>query len=99
VRTTLVSTDSPAEGRGFELPVPPTTHLGRVSHWDLDDFRAWAERALVTVRELRRSFVEPGDLVWRAQAADALVSTRADAPGLAGWLAKRPARHHLRAMP
>jgi hypothetical protein len=25
-------------------------HLGRVSHWDLDDFRAWGERALVTVR-------------------------------------------------
>ncbi len=65
-------------------------HLARVSHWDLEDFRRWAEQALVIVRELRRSFVEPGDLVWRAAAADALVSARADAPGLAAWLAKRP---------
>jgi len=74
-------------------------HLGRVWHWDLDDFCAWAEQALVTVRELRRSFVEPGDLAWRAQAADALTSTRADAPGLAAWLAKRAARDHLKAVP
>jgi Rad3-related DNA helicase len=74
-------------------------HLGRVSHWDLEDFRAWAERALVTVRDLRRSFVEPGDLVWRAQAAEALVAAKADAPGLAAWLASRPARDHLVAVP
>lgn len=74
-------------------------HLARISHWDLDEFRAWAEQALVIVRELRRSFVEPGDLVWRAQAANALVSVRADAPGLATWLAKRPARNHLKAVP
>jgi hypothetical protein len=74
-------------------------HLGRVSHWDLDDFRALGERALVTVRELRRSFVEPGDLVWRAQAGNALASATADAPGLAAWLTKRPARDHLKAVP
>lgn len=74
-------------------------HLGRVLHWDLEDFRAWAEQALVTVRELRRSFGEVGDLVWRAQASDALASVRADAPGLAAWLAKRPARDFLKAVP
>jgi hypothetical protein len=74
-------------------------HLGRVSYWDLDHFRDWAERALVTVRELRRTFVEPGDLVWRAQAANALTSTKADAPGLASWLAQRPARDHLKPVP
>ena len=74
-------------------------HLGRVSHWDLEDFRDWAEQVLGTVRELRRSFVEPGDLVWRAQAAEALASARADAPGLAAWVARRPARDHLKAVP
>lgn len=73
--------------------------LGRVSHWALDDFREWAEQALVMVRELRRSFVEPGDLAWRAQAAEALESVRADAPGLAAWLAKRSARDHLKKVP
>jgi hypothetical protein len=74
-------------------------HLGRVSYWNLGDFLDWAEEALVIVRELRRSFVEPGDLVWRAQAAEALTSVRADAPGLAAWLSKRPARDHLKAVP
>ena len=73
-------------------------HLGRVSHWALEDFREWAEKALVMVRELRRSFVEPGDLAWRAQAAEALESVRADAPGLVAWLVKRPARDHLKKM-
>ena len=70
-------------------------HLGRVAHWDLEEFREWAEAALVTVRELRRSFSEPGDLVWRAQAAEDLAAARADAPGLYAWLATRPARNYL----
>lgn len=70
-------------------------HLGRVAHWDLEEFREWAETALVTVRELRRSFREPGDLVWRSQAAQALSEVGADAPGLYAWLAARPARDHL----
>lgn len=74
-------------------------HLGRVAHWDLDDFRQWAELALVAVRELRRDFQEPGDLAWRAQAAQALSDCRADAPGLFAWLAARPARHHLASVP
>lgn len=70
-------------------------HLGRVAHWDLKDFREWAEAALVTIRELRRSFQEPGDLAWRAQAAEELAAARLDAPGLYSWLAARPARDHL----
>ncbi|MCW5781454.1 MAG: hypothetical protein KIT71_18385, partial [Nitrospira sp.] len=74
-------------------------HLGRVAHWGLAEFREWAEQALVTVRELRRSFSEPGDLVWRAQAAAALTSVNADAPGLAAWLSKRPARDFLSPVP
>ncbi|MFJ5391141.1 DEAD/DEAH box helicase [Pectobacterium sp. CHL-2024] len=74
-------------------------HLGRVAHWDLTDFREWAEAALVRIRELRRSFSAPGDLVWRAEAASALVEVRADAPGLAAWLSARPARNHLSPVP
>lgn len=74
-------------------------HLVRVSHWDLEDFRLWADQALVTVRELRRDFHEPGDLAWRAQAAQALTDSRADAPGLIAWLAARPAREHLKGVP
>lgn len=74
-------------------------HLGKVAHWDLGDFRRWAEEALVVIRDLRRDFQEPGDLPWRAQAAQALSECRADAPGLAAWLAARPARDHLVAVP
>lgn len=74
-------------------------HLGRVAHWNLTDFREWAETALVTIRALRRSFSAPGDLAWRAEAASALVEIRADAPGLAAWLSARPARNHLLAIP
>ncbi len=74
-------------------------HLGRVAHWDLDDFRRWADQVLVTVRDLRRDFHEPGDLAWRAQAAQALSDSRADAPGLFAWLATRPAREHLTGVP
>lgn len=62
-------------------------HLARVAHWDLKDFRDWAEVALVTIRDLRRSFQEPGDLVWRAQAAEALTTAKLDALGLYTWLA------------
>lgn len=70
-------------------------HLIRVAHWDLDDFRQWADQALVTVRDLRRDFHELGDLTWRAQAAQALSECRADAPSLFAWLAARPAHEHL----
>lgn len=74
-------------------------HLGRVAHWNIVDFRNWAEQALVTVRELRREFQEPGDLAWRAQAAQALTGARADAPGLLKWLKSRPADRHLSSIP
>lgn len=73
-------------------------HLARVAHWDLSDFRAWADNALDAVRELRRTFVEPGDLAWRAQAGSRLEEIRADAPGLARWLSGRPARNHLKSV-
>lgn len=65
--------------------------LGKVSYWRLDDFRAWAEAALVAIRELRRTFTEPGDLAWRATAAEALEEGRLDGPGLINWLSKRVA--------
>jgi hypothetical protein len=74
-------------------------HLGRVSDWDLADFRAWADKAIDVVGELRRTFVEPGDLAWRAEAATRLEGARADAPGLARWLSERPTRDCLKSVP
>ncbi|VVN31802.1 Reverse gyrase [Pseudomonas fluorescens] len=74
-------------------------HLSRVAHWGLRDFLIWSETALSGIRELRRTYTEPGDLVWRAQAAECLIEMRADAPGLTEWLSTRPARDHLTPVP
>ena len=74
-------------------------HLGRVALWGLDDFRRWADQALEAVRGLRREFAEPGDLAWRAQAAQKLEEIRADAPSLSAWLSQRPAKQQLREAP
>jgi hypothetical protein len=71
-------------------------HLGRVAFWGLDDFRRWADSALEAVRDLRREFVEPGDLAWRAQAAQKLEEVRADASSLSAWLSQRPAKQQLK---
>ncbi|SPP92805.1 DEAD/DEAH box helicase [Bradyrhizobium vignae] len=74
-------------------------HLGRFSFWSLDDFRAWSDNALDVIRELRRTFTEPGDLAWRADAITALEKARVDGPGLSHWLSERPASKHLMAVP
>ena len=54
--------------------------LGRVAYWGLADFRQWAKSALVALRELRRTFSEPGDLDWRARAATYPVRGRRGCP-------------------
>jgi hypothetical protein len=69
--------------------------LGRFSYWALDDFRIWAENALLTVRELRRHFSEPGDLEWRARAATAFSAANLDGPGLVARLRQSPADKSL----
>src|SRR5688500_2027508 len=56
--------------------------LKRVAYWPLDEFLDWSDKALATVRDLRRSFTESGDLDWRAKAATALINSGVDAPGL-----------------
>jgi hypothetical protein len=71
-------------------------HLGKVLVWSLGDFQEWAKRALSTVRELRRTFSEPGDLVWRAQAAEVFERERLDAPSLLKMLGGQPALAKLK---
>ena len=72
--------------------------LGKVSYWPLKEFRLWAEAALVAIRELRRTFAEPGDLAWRAQAAEALEEARLGGPSLIKWLSTRLARDVVRSV-
>ena len=51
-------------------------HLHSVLVWKLEDFRQWVETALATVRELRQTLAEPGDLEWRATALGVLRQKR-----------------------
>ena len=44
-------------------------HLTNVALWPLDEFRVWARDAISIIRELRTTFVDVGDLAWRAEAA------------------------------
>ena len=57
-------------------------HLQGVALWRLDDFRKWADVALRTLREVRMTFNEPGDLVWRAAAAEKFEGAGLDARSL-----------------
>lgn len=61
-------------------------HLKEVALWPLEQFRAWARNALSVLREMRRTFSESGDLVWRAQAAEAFEQNSMDAQSLFNML-------------
>jgi len=59
--------------------------------------KCWAAwRTGSGIRELRRTFTEPGDLAWRATAAEALEEARLDGPSLIKWLSKRVASDLLK---
>jgi hypothetical protein len=58
-------------------------HLESVALWPLEEFRKWAVNALSALREVRISFVEPGDLSWRAHAAEVFSKNQLDAESLA----------------
>ncbi|GJH22668.1 DEAD/DEAH box helicase family protein [Caballeronia novacaledonica] len=49
-----------------------TPHAGELLYWEYDDFVAWAAAAIATVRELRETFFDEGDLDWQARAAHTL---------------------------
>jgi hypothetical protein len=70
-------------------------HLGDVALRPLDEFRKWAEMAISTLRELRKTFAEPGDLVWRAAAAELLEQRGLDAPSVIARLKARLASAYL----
>lgn len=73
-------------------------HLKNVFLWPIGEFKAWAESALAALRELRLSFLEPGNLIWRARAAEAFKQSCLDASGLAARLKQQPAKERLKAV-
>lgn len=70
-------------------------HLRDVAFWPLADFRKWAGDALTALRQLRMTFAEPGDLVWRAAAAEVFEQHGLDAPSLVAKLKGTAAADHL----
>ena len=70
-------------------------HLESVALWPLAEFREWAKNALAVVRDVRRNFSEPGDLIWRAEAAQAFELHGLDATGLFARLQARSAARDL----
>ena len=61
-------------------------HLNKVRYWHLPEFRAWAREALRVVRDLRRTYPGPGDLFWRAEAADRIRAAKISPVQLLGML-------------
>lgn len=70
-------------------------HADGLLYWELSDFRRFAEHALQTVRELRASFYEQGDLVWQAEAADVLKQRGIDFGSICKYLRGRPAVKYM----
>lgn len=79
-----------AKVRAAALP-----HLNEVAYWGVREFREWAAAALGTIRELRRTFFEPGDLEWRATAIQVFQEHGLDAVGLAAKLRAQKAASSL----
>ena len=72
------------------------SHLGDVSLWNLGDFQKWAQGALATIRELRTTFTEPGNLEWREVAIATLKNKGYDAVSLVNKLRKHKAKDVLK---
>jgi hypothetical protein len=70
-------------------------HLNRVALWPLANFKEWAQNALATLRELRKTFVEPGDLDWREKAAELFHENNLSARSLFEKLMNTPADKYL----
>lgn len=67
-----------------------TVHAGGLLYWGLDDFLAFATRALQVVRQLRTGFFEQGDLIWQAEAAELLKQQKMDLASICEKLAANP---------
>jgi hypothetical protein len=62
----------------------------------MDDFLAWAKRALTMIREVRRSFPGSGDLVWRAEVIERFRGNGVDPASLLTKFKASPAAKRLK---
>ena len=71
--------------------------LNEFKLWPLDDFKAYAKRALTTLRNIYSTFTEPGDPHWRDAAITKLTDAKLDASSLYKYLESKPASLGLEA--
>ena len=71
-------------------------HLENVALWPLDEFNTWAVNAISIIRELRMTFVDVGDLAWRAEAAKKFEDNDLGAKQLATKLRHKIAADNLK---
>lgn len=69
--------------------------LDGVSLWRLEEFQDWAVQAMSVIREIRKGFMEPGDMVWKAQASSMLQQAGIDSLSLVSWLKSQSAKELL----
>lgn len=74
-------------------------HLQSVALWSVADFRVWAKQALQVVREVRRTFSEVGDIVWRVEAAERFEEAGLDAASIFELLRRKLASENLLIVP
>lgn len=70
-------------------------HLKGLSAWPLSEFQAWAKEACATLRTLKTSFSAPGDLVWRAEAANEFIRHKLDSASLNAFLKTKSAADYF----
>ncbi len=71
-------------------------HLDNVFIWSIENFRDWAKNALSIVREIRKSFVEVGDLEWRVNALKMFKDNEIDSLSLYKMIKKQEAKKFLK---
>ncbi|WP_159820264.1 DEAD/DEAH box helicase [Colwellia sp. 20A7] len=71
-------------------------HLHNVMFWELNEFKSWALLVLDAIRELRVTFQEPGDLAWRSEAADKLMTARIDVNNIKEMLCRQCSKDILK---
>ena len=74
-------------------------HLKEVALWPLAEYCLWAKEALLTVRAVRRTFSEVGDIVWRVEAAERFEAAGLDASSIFEHLQHRTASQNLEIVP
>ena len=57
-----------------------TPHLEKVALWSLDGFKEWACEVISVIRQLRKTFPEPGNLDWRQEAVQTFKTKGFDMP-------------------